>query len=745
MKRRIISTLLIIATLVLTLVSCGYNFAKEDMNDNAKFADGMSAEAFKAALLSLTVEDADYSHDEATRKNKVSDYAYKILEGLVKTTDTKLQLKEGVLDENDIVYYAYIASYVKAEGEDPTVIYPSKMSGAPASIKLGYSNETTTSKKDQAIRDAIIAAIKADTDGFEFADYAYKTTSDKTKDIYNYVNDDADKSVVVFITYTTSQLNAETNKTETKTYKNQQLVLDFTSEDFLVKTLLSYETKDGDNVGNYKLNTKIDKLVDENVNKITMTKPEGEDADLTDYNNHVAEMSKDDITYTDITVHFAIESDLSKCIEVKYADEKDISGVDIVDGANVTVKAETEVTYYIYPVYFFDVEDLTAENILSVEALTSTTNLPSDSKLNDYLESVNKKEEGKDKSLVELYREAAKNYTTTKAALETAKTALEAAKKALDEAQADFDEAVEKAIEEEKGKLTSDEDKNAINKDSEAVKNNALYKAAEKVLTEKTDAHKKAEEDHTKADKDFNGVPAEGDTVAIPSAEEKKTTALTNLLAKLGEDGAKKIVEKYNESVHDKLVESYEDEMTTHIGQAIWKLIEEKIVITNLPKKAVKEAYERIYEGHEYTFYTGNHSASSSTNYKYYNGDFEQYLIIQTVGAGKTLAEAEKQIQKEAEEHVAEIVKIHFIAQALDMELTKAEIKEAKGTGSVAKDSAKRLGEMNIIAAAQADKLFDYFLEVEMTTGEDGVEEVKKTDEGAKIYKNVKVTTWTKD
>ena len=97
---------------------------------------------------------------------------------------------------------------------------------------------------------------------------------------------------------------------------------------------------------------------------------------------------------------------------------------------------------------------------------------------------------------------------------------------------------------------------------------------------------------------------------------------------------------------------------------------------------------------------------------------------------------------KEAEKYVEKIVMVYYIAEVMDLELDKGEIKEAKGTGAAKKDMEKTYGTINVLAAAQADKLFDYFLEVEMTEGDDG-EEVKKTEEGAKIYKNVKVTTWT--
>ena len=763
MKKRIISTILVVVMLTLTLVGCGYDFTKKDMAENAAFKDGMSAEAFKAALMSLTVEDAAFGNATETNKRngKINDYAYKILEGLVKTTDTTLQLKEGDLDANDILYYSYYAEYekvTKVEGQEDTtetiVVYPSKMTGTPASIKLGYSNETTTAKKDQAIRDAVAAAM---TEGsLNFADYAYKTNSDSTKLIYDYVNADADKQVVVFVTYTETVkvVENEVSKDQTKTYKYMPLLLDLgenASNEFLAAALLATQNKsetDSTQVGKYKLNTKIDSIINDNGTAAPDAPAEDADADTkAAYETAKAEAEKDDVKYTDITVNFAIESDITKCIEVETTAEKDITGVDVNEGSNITIPKDAKVTYYIFPVYYFEVKDLTAENIITTDELTK--DFAADNKLAEFLKTVTEKADGEDKSLMESFKEALKSYNE-------AKTAFESADKALNEetkgAKDTYQTKLDAAIKAEKDRLQALADaetdetkkaeylaqKDAVTADSDVIKNDTTVSAAKKVLD---DAQKAYDEANVKLNGDNTQTPP---TVG---AEEKKNTALNTLLTKLGEDGANKVVENYNKAVYDKLVEEYENEMTTHIGQAVWKLMKDSVKVNNLPEKAVKDAYTRIYEGYEYKFYTGTHSASNSSNYSYYskNGGFKQYLIDNTVGTGKgDFDDAKDYIMAEAEEYVSEIVVIYYIAEAMDLELDKKEIKEAKGTGAAAKDMAKTYGEMNILAGAQADKLFDYFLEVEMTEGDDG-EEVKKTEEGAKIYKNVKVTTWTTD
>ncbi len=761
MKKRIISTILVVVMLTLSLVGCGYDFTKKDMAENAAFKDGMSAEAFKAALMSLTVEDAAFGNASATdkRNGKINDYAYKILETLVKTTDTTLQLKDGDLDANDILYYSYYAEYekvTKVEGQEDKietiVVYPSKMSGTPTSIKLGYSNETTTAKKDQAIRDAVVAAM---TEGsLNFADYAYKTNSDSTKLIYDYVNADADKQVVVFVTYTET-VKVDDNgvsKDQTKTYKYMPLVLDLgenANNEFLAAALLATQNKsetDSTQVGKYKLNTKIDSIINDNGTAAPDAPAEDADADTkAAYEAAKTEAEKDDVKYTDITVNFAIESDIEKFIKAETTAEKDITGVDVNEGSNITIPKDAKVTYYIFPVYYFEIKDLTAENIITTDELTK--DFAADNKLAEFLKTVTEKGEGEEKSLMDSFKEALKNYND-------AKTAFDKAEKDLNEetkgAKDTYQTKLDAAIKAEKDRLQALADaetdetkkaeyltqKDAVTAESDVIKNDTTVSAAKKVLDD-------AQAAYDKANLDLNGDNTQ--TPPTVGAEEKKNTALNTLLTKLGEDGATKVVENYNKAVYDKLVEEYENEMTTHIGQAVWKLMKDSVKVNNLPEKAVKDAYTRMYEGHENKFYTGTHSASNSSNYKYYskNGGFKQYLIDNTVGTGKgDFDDAKDYIMAEAEEYVTEIVVIYYIAEVMDLELDKKEIKEAKGTGAAAKDMAKTYGEMNILAGAQVNKLFDYFLEVEMTEGDDG-EEVKKTEEGAKIYKNVKVTTWT--
>ena len=70
MKRRIIGMLLVVVTLVLTLESCAFNYASEDMTEYADF----KKDEFIDAINKLVIDDGDFTTDEEVRKKRVEDY-----------------------------------------------------------------------------------------------------------------------------------------------------------------------------------------------------------------------------------------------------------------------------------------------------------------------------------------------------------------------------------------------------------------------------------------------------------------------------------------------------------------------------------------------------------------------------------------------------------------------------------------------------------------------------------------------
>ena len=795
MKTRIISMILVVVMLTLTLVGCGYDFTKKDMSENAEFAEGYSLEALKAELKNLTVEDADFGNvgETTKRAKKVRDAIYALLLKEVETTTStsnvpKDQLKEGDFDVNDWFFYSYYATYVKTtttdDGEttETIVIYPSKMSTSSVSVQLGYSDQKL-SGADVAIRDAFLAAM-ANEGKLNFADWAYKTNSDKTVNIYDYVNKDTDKQVYVYVNYSVTENNT------TKDYKNVKMLLDLNDGatlGFLANALLA--TKDvvddkgtaddtsDDEVtgvtGKYTLNTEIAEIID---NKgTTAEKPadlaEGaDDAAKEAYNTALEAYNKsleDDVKYSKITVSYAVESDITKYISATYKTEKEITGVDVEQGSNITLPKDTEITYYVYPVYFASVPEATAEVIIKdlIETLSKDSL--------DCLENA------------ETEIDAFKNALT---ALNTAKDNLEKDENTYEEKVSTFTKALESAVKTLKekegadataidtyaGYINGDDVKNSLDpvaeittileakiaEADETVKAAiAAFKTAiveDSVIVDASNAVKTAK---TKVDTDkktLDGDPEGADDKAKDGAQKTYDKALEALFAKVGDDandetiddavkGEEKIVADYEKDTYDALAEEYETALKINIGKAIWALMKKSVKVTNTPEKAVKEIYTRMYEEKEYAYYTGTHEDSKESNYKHYaqNGGFKQYLIENTIGAGKgDFDDAKDYLMEEAKKYVEEIVILYFVADQLGYKLDKKQVKEYKKTTEY-ETYVESYGEINMLASYQAEVLYDYLLEVE-TEEKDGVKEPKLDEAtGARKYLNITVGDYT--
>ena len=81
MKKRIISLILVVATVFLTLTGCAYNYAKDDMS---KYAT-LDYQKFYDALQALVITDGDFGTDKEGRDVKVQDA---IAQAILKVTDT---------------------------------------------------------------------------------------------------------------------------------------------------------------------------------------------------------------------------------------------------------------------------------------------------------------------------------------------------------------------------------------------------------------------------------------------------------------------------------------------------------------------------------------------------------------------------------------------------------------------------------------------------------------------------------
>ncbi len=174
------------------------------------------------------------------------------------------------------------------------------------------------------------------------------------------------------------------------------------------------------------------------------------------------------------------------------------------------------------------------------------------------------------------------------------------------------------------------------------------------------------------------------------------------------------IADEFEESVYEVLEDTYFDEINEKVMKEVYKLIDQYITVDldKLPRKAVKEIYKKIYEGHKYDFFN---SANSTTNnyYDQYEGDFEAYLMIKTGTSSFKTAKAA--LKEEAKLYVEDIVKIYKAAEIFNVVYTDEEF-ERDYENEYDENTAliweyfygvEYMTKQDLHIARQADKLFD--------------------------------------
>ncbi|MBE6634592.1 MAG: hypothetical protein E7617_00135 [Ruminococcaceae bacterium] len=624
MKKRIISMILVLATVALTLVGCGYNYAKEDQS---QYAAGEKA-ALDAFLAAIEIEDGDYTADPETRTAKVLDRIYETLLGKVDTKDTKT---EGALTAHDALYYCYYVTLTK-DSKDYTVYSSYMKESSKVNFQLGIGDNSELQKK---IAEAVLAAGEIE---------AYKTkTSGK-----------ALKDAIAYVTYTVSyQETDENNKVSNvkETHTNERVVLG----------------EEGNLVAN--------KLVDSTIGTA------------------VAEFKSEDekYTYTGAVVNWVVESGKEIVVtNTTFTESQKVTPTVVVDGAADAGKVELkdqELTYHIYPVHYLDVEELTAELVFT-DILATVTK-----------DSLDCLEEGFD-DLIKTLTDKKKALSDKEKEVSTKKTAVENA---------------EKAVETAKGKVPSGEkvEENQGVKDAEATLNTAKSELAT------AEANKTTAKNEVKA-------------------------AAQAIIKKVGSDDAEKgattVLDEYKKTVSETLEAEYNEAINKNLATAIWEAIDKTITIKvkddELPKKAIKDAYNRIYEEYEHEFYTESDTTTKESYYLQHKGSFKSFLMKKT--ATDSFEAAKNAVWAEAVAYIKPIIKVYYVAELYGQTCTKKEIREYKKDITSGYDSDEfSYGEANALAAFQFDKLMDYFLEVE----KDSEGEAVKNDNGTLKYIRVKFTT----
>ncbi|MBR2344024.1 MAG: hypothetical protein IKA64_07215 [Clostridia bacterium] len=310
MKKRIIALILVTVMALLSLVGCGYSYAKDDMSDYATMNGQIDGKDFAAALLALAIADGDFGTDETVRIEKVNDV---IFTALAKEADTEAKKTEGTPDKYDLVYYVYYCTAeVKGETEGSTktvTLFASNMKQSSAvKVQTGlYSNEGLS--KD--IADAVAA--------IDFSTYAYKTRTDGTVA-------EGDR-IVVSYTKTYSTTSTDTSITKPATVTQSYVEID----------------------ANHEL---YSQLVGKSVNT-TVSIPDGKET----VNGH-----EFDVKYTGVKVQWVVENSIKigEFTDTTYTASKKVKDV---NGVEYDIK-DVELTYHVFPVYFLETPALDADAVL---------------------------------------------------------------------------------------------------------------------------------------------------------------------------------------------------------------------------------------------------------------------------------------------------------------------------------------------------------------------------------------------
>ncbi len=662
MKKRIISLILVIVMACLVLISCGYSYSKDDMSQYVTFTDADLA-AFKEALGKLNIEDGDYTQDAEVRAKKVIDSIYSELASVAKNGEKKT---EGALGEHDLFYYNY---YCTAEFDGQTVtFYTSSMkSDSAANVQLGMQDASE-----------IASLIGAAIAGVDIKDKVY--SSEATGSVR--------EGDVVFVSYTVSQkvevkdengnVQKDENgnpvtKEEKTTVTNERIVL-VKDSSLLVNHLLGVTAEGEEKKSPATINTKVD--------------------DFTTANG---------VGYTGIKVNWRGNGEA--ITSVKYTPYTEERKVTDTNGVSRDLK-DKEVTYYIYPAYYYSVEELNALNLInSIFGADITAEGVVGVIVDGYVDMTEDEKKaaldgfnttGADGKTVTL-EDICKKLATLQGDLDKAKTAYDKAVEDLEKAQSNYDDA--KAKVDAAGDAATDAQKDTLTKASE-----------------KLETAKKAGDDAKKKYDDAL-LARDGKVTELLSVKEGMETLL---------------VEGYKRTTHEYLLGVYNNEIKMNLAKEVYALLEKHITVNSVPEKAAELTYEQLWENYEHSFYNDYYDSDKKiTNYKQYEGHFEEFFIDKITTDIKkvtTLDEAKAALKEKAEEINKPIVRIYALSEAYGVKLTEDEIEELKENDNTYYQDEYQYGETSVLNAYQFDKLMNTILERE------------ENEDGSYTYKNVVFT-----
>ncbi len=766
--KRILSSILVVVLLVMSLVGCGYSLADDDMAKYATFSDA-EKKAFEEALKLIKIEDGEFILNADLREEKVVEAVYAALADAL--GEDAEQLKTGKPDGRDTVYYCY---YVTADFDGTNaVLYTAKYkTSAALSIQLrpsgNYGDDTFAKSLYDLFADYYANASFEDkvykdvTSGTAVeGDIAYVTYT-KTLDGDDKAEPEIYTSHKVVIgaapasgaTATTLEsylcgkaINSSIEKFTVKEADDKSYTYSNIKINWVSSRVTSGKTEIGDKA--YVSYTK--QVGDEKAVKITnelvvvgaavaegataanlASFISGKEIGLALVGNLEATENEKTVKYSNVTVNWVAGDDkpIGTVVD-KTFDEETL--VDDTTGVERDLNG-VELTYHIYPVYYTETpeftvtsllldilgeEDLTADNLINIIFANEYAALDDDAteeEINAVKELAVKYKTSDNLSIADLVGKITKYYDDIKTAdkaLENANTALTKAQTAYDTAKAEFEEA-KKAENPDADKIAELEKKF---KDADEALNGKAGEAEDKKTGAKADKERaQTEYDNIGKDRDDNvkkllAITAEGETETLET----------------------KLYNGYKILQYNNLQYQYNMEIKNKLAKEIYFFLTENIAVGDkLPEEAVDDAYTQIYETYENEFYTGYYNSTSKvSNYKQYKGDFDKYLIAQVtedIKTVKTVKEAKAAITEKAREAVAPLVELFLAAQTYDVVVTDKDYEEFKDKLEdyyyyyilYYKNFSieEMLGKTNMTAAAQFNKLMDWFLEFEEVKAE---------------------------
>ena len=201
MKKRIIGLILVVVMLACTLVSCGFNYEKENLALYTSF----DLEAFKNKLVTegITIENGDFKKDDdgSARAKVTMDTIYGYL---ASAADDKELIVEGVIGAHDVLLYCYYVTADFGSGENEerdVVLFASSMQEDKAvKLQFGLGGAETYQK-----------LIEEKLSGVDLKDKVYTTVTEGV----------AEAGKVAYVTYTVTAAGAEKGVKHT----NERVVL----------------------------------------------------------------------------------------------------------------------------------------------------------------------------------------------------------------------------------------------------------------------------------------------------------------------------------------------------------------------------------------------------------------------------------------------------------------------------------------------------------------------------------------